>query len=186
MSNSLPPDIVFGRAPYTLTTMIRSQLQFVLLIILLLQFHNSLCDRTYLLCEALVSPHESLWYKLLHYGENSSFLKMTGLNLEAFGSLLDYLFDLDHIANLCRCGRPPLLGPDGLLGLFLFYLGSTMNYKYLCLIFGITPSVCSRAINMMLKRVVTILRDHLFARVWFPDEDNMREFQTWCNYEKLL
>ena len=34
-------------------------LQFVLLIILLLQFHNSCRDWTYLLCEALVSRHKS-------------------------------------------------------------------------------------------------------------------------------
>ncbi len=101
---------------------------------------------------------------------------MTGLNREAFGSLLYYLFDLDHIANVRRRGRPPLLSPDGLLGLLLFYLGSTMDYKHLCMIFGITPSVCSRAINMMLKRVVMLLRNHPLARVQFPDEARMRRF----------
>ena len=44
------------------------------------------------------------------------------------------------------------------------------------MIFGITPSVCSRVINMMLKRVVTILRLHPIARVKFPDGNKMREF----------
>jgi len=111
MSNSTPPDIVLGHAPYALTTMIRGQLQFVLLIILLLKYHNSLRDRTYLLREALVSPRESPWHKLYNYGNDSSFLHMTGLNREAFGSLLDCLFDLDQVANNRRHGRPPLLGP---------------------------------------------------------------------------
>ncbi len=44
------------------------------------------------------------------------------------------------------------------------------------MIFGITLSVCSRVINMMLKRVVTILQYQPFARVKFPDENKMREF----------
>jgi hypothetical protein len=59
---------------------------------------------------------------------------------------MDHVFDLEALAHLLR-GRPRLLGPEGYLGLLLFYLGSTMNYKHLCLVFGITPPVCSRGIN---------------------------------------
>jgi len=77
---------------------------------------------------------------------------MTGLSRNAFAILLDYLFDLDDIVRHRHRGRPRLLYPDGYLGLLLFYLGSSMNYKHLCIIFGITPSVCSRAINWMLKK----------------------------------
>ncbi len=51
-----------------------------------------------------------------------------------------------------------------------------MNYKHLCLIFGITPSVCSRGINRMLKKIVHALMDHPFAQVKFPDGDKMREY----------
>jgi hypothetical protein len=52
-----------------------------------------------------------------------------------------------------------------------------MQYGHLCLIFGITPSVCGRVINMMLKRTVRLLRDHPFAsRVRFPDDAKMRDF----------
>jgi hypothetical protein len=61
------------------------------------------------------------------------------LSRNAFAILLDYLFDLDDITCRCRCGCPCLLYPDGYLGLLLFYLGSSMNYKHLCIIFGITP-----------------------------------------------
>jgi hypothetical protein len=54
-----------------------------------------------------------------------------------------------------------------------------MQYKHLCLIFGIlTPSVCSRVINMMLERTVQLLRDHPFARVQFPDDAKMRDFSN--------
>ena len=98
---------------------------------------------------------------------------MTGLTREIFRSLLD-LFDLDFIARHCHCGRPHSLPPGGYLGLFLFYLGRTMSYKHLCMLFGIAPSVCSRIINKMLRKVVRKLRNHPFAQVRFPDEHKMR------------
>ena len=50
--------------------MIDYLLRTVLLIILLIQFHNSRRDHTYLLRDALVSPHESLWSKLFQFGDN--------------------------------------------------------------------------------------------------------------------
>jgi hypothetical protein len=51
-----------------------------------------------------------------------------------------------------------------------------MNAKYLCLIFGITPSVCGRVIWFMLEQVVRLLQDHPFACVKFSDEEKMRQF----------
>ncbi len=85
--------------------------------------------------------------------------------------LLAHLFDLEAIAHLRsrHVGRPRSLRPDGYLGLVLFYFGSTMSYKHLCLIFGITPSVCSRVIRYMLRLVVLQLSDHPIAQVRFPD-----------------
>ncbi len=100
---------------------------------------------------------------------------MTGLNRCAFVMLMDHVFDLEALARRC-CGRPCLLGPEGYLGLLLFYLGSTMNYKHLCLIFGITPLVCSHGINWMLNKIVCALRDHPFVQVKFPGGDKMREY----------
>ncbi len=90
---------------------------------------------------------------------------------------MDHVFDLEALARHC-CGHPHLLDPEGYLGLLLFYLGSTMNYKQLCLIFGITLSVSSHGINWMLKKIVRALRDHPFARVKFPDREKMREYAT--------
>jgi hypothetical protein len=51
-----------------------------------------------------------------------------------------------------------------------------MNYKHLCLIFGITPTVCSHLVNWMLKKVVRLFRGHPFARVNFPNREKMREY----------
>ena len=64
----------------------------------------------------------------------------------------------------------------GILGCSFFYLESTMQYKHLCLIFGLTPTVCGKAINWMLRRTVRLLADHPFAKVKFPDDVKMREF----------
>ncbi len=92
--------------------------------------------------------------------------------------LLAYLFDLEAIAHLRgrQRGRPRSLSPEGYLGLLLFYLASTMNYKHLCMIFGVTPLVCGRVIRMMLQLIVRRLSDHPIAQVKFPDPVKMRQF----------
>ncbi len=117
---------------------------------------------------------ESPWRRLYDHADEASFVHVTGLNRCAFVMLMDHVFDLEALARRCR-GSPCLLGPEGYLGLLLFYLGSTMNYKHLCLIFGITLLVCSRGINWMLKKIVHALRDHPFVRVKLPDREKMRE-----------
>ncbi len=73
-------------------------------------------------------------------------------------------------------GRPWLLHPKGYLGLLLFYLGSTMNNKHLCMIFGVMPAVCSWAIRTMLWLVIHWLSNHPIAQVKFFDHAKMREF----------
>ncbi len=123
-----------------------------------------------------MDPRESLWRKLYKHAYDSSFLHMTGLNCRAFRSLLEYLFDDDKTVPPCRRGWPCSLGPDGYLGLLLFYLGSTMQYKHLCLILGLTPSVCGHAINWMLRRTVRLLNGHPFEKVKFPSNLKMREY----------
>lgn len=146
-------------------------LRLVLLLVLLIQYHNNIRDRHYLLRSAIVGPKESPWRRLYKYGDDESFLHLTGLNRPAFRMLKEYIFDPDEFPHRRR-GRPRLLGPDGYLGLLLFYLGSTMSYKHLCLIFGTTPSVCSCAVRWMLRKIVRQLRDHPFARVKFPDRED--------------
>jgi len=65
---------------------------------------------------------------------------------------------------------------DGHLGLLLCYLGSQMNLKWLCLIFGITPSACSRILKYILRLTVKRLRHHPLARVKFPTEEKMQQY----------
>jgi hypothetical protein len=110
-------------------------------------------------------------------------MHMTGFTREAFNMLLEDLFDMGRhrgrgISRRKRRGRPPLLSPEDQLGLILFYFGSTMTMKFLCMIFGITPSACSRTLRHMLKRIVKTLQMHLWSRVKFPDAEKMREYAT--------
>ena len=152
------------------------RLQRILLVILLIQFHNNIRYRHYLLRPAIVDPRQSAWKNLYENADPTSFLHMTGLTCDAFRALLDYLFDVEDIIQCRRCGRPRSLGPDGYLGLLLFYLESTMNNEHLCLIFGITPSVCSRALNWMLQKTVQLLKNNPLAMVRFPSNEKMRAF----------
>jgi hypothetical protein len=90
---------------------------------------------------------------------------MTGLSRQAFLLLFDVLFPDNQQPK--KAGKPPLMDPTAQLGLYLFFIGSTMGIKHLCLIFGVTPSVCSRTIHAMLLLVVQKLFRHPLAMVSF-------------------
>jgi len=152
----------------------------VLLVILLAIYHNCCRLRNYLKRQAIVDPKKSAWQQLVENGDSSSFLLLTGLNRRAFYMLLDIVIPRDHRlrSRRRRRGRQWSLSAEGQLGLLLFYLGSTMPYKHLCLIFGITPSACSRILNKMLDRVVSRLRFHPYARVKFPNNEKMQQFAS--------
>ena len=152
----------------------------VLLVVLLAIYHNSCRQRNYLKRQAIVDPKKSSWQQLLENGDSSSFLLLTGLNRRAFYMLLDIVIPRNHRlrSHRRRRGRQWSLSAEGQLGLLLFYLGSTMPYKHLCLIFGITPSACSRILNKMLDRIVSRLRFHPYARVKFPNNEKMQQFAS--------
>ena len=145
-------------------------------LVLLACYHNSLHVRSYLLRAALVPPSLSPWRKLYDKGDSSSFLNVTGLTCEAFDRLLYVVIPHGHTMRQKRRGRPWLLPPDGMLGLLLCYLGSQMTIKWLFLIFGITPSPCSRILRKILRMTVKWLRFHPLACIKFPDEQKMQHF----------
>ena len=116
-------------------------------LVLLACYHNSIRVHSYLLRASLVPPFLLPWRKLYDEGDSSSFLHVTGLTREAFDSLLYVVIPPGHkMRRRCR-GRPWSLPPDGMLGLLLCYLGSQMTMKWLCLIFGITPTPCSHILK---------------------------------------
>ena len=130
----------------------QQRLRRVLMVVLLFQLHNSIRSRHYLHRPTLVSPGDLPWQWLYERADPSSFLHMTGLTRPCFAMLLSVLFDPEEILpqRRRRRGRPRSLQPEGCLGLLLFYLGSTMNHKHLCMIFGIVPGICSKVVRAML------------------------------------
>ena len=116
-------------------------------LVLMACYHNSIRVRSYLLRAALVPPSLSPWRKLYDKGDSSSVLHVTGLTREAFDCMLYVVIPPGHTMRQRRRGRPWSLPPDGMLGLLLCYMGSQMTIKWLCLIFGITPTPCSRILK---------------------------------------
>jgi hypothetical protein len=157
-----------------LSTAQRQMIRLILVLILLACYHNRIRVRSYLRRAALVSPDVSPWQKLYDKGDESSFLHITGLTRDAFNALLHTVIPPSHHIRRRRRGRPWSLPPDGMLGLLMCYLGSQMSNMWLCLIFGITPSPCSRILRRMLRMTVKRLRSHPLARVEFPNKARMR------------
>ena len=113
------------------------------LLLAIVTYYNGIRDHSYLMRSAILLPHVAPWRHLMDSGDPSSFLLMTGLTRDAFNILLDIIKPPGHPALPKRKGRKWSLPPDAQLGLLLFYVGSTMAMKHLCLLFGITPSICS-------------------------------------------
>jgi hypothetical protein len=51
-----------------------------------------------------------------------------------------------------------------------------MGVKHLCLIFGCTPTLCSRVLNKMLKLVVKKLKRHPLASIRFPNAEQLEYY----------
>ena len=159
-----------------LTSSRRRRILLLMLIIALVEYHNNIRKRCALLRAAILHPNRSPWRQLMDYGDSSSFLLLTGLTRAAFNRLLDIVLPPGHENLPTQRGRKWSLPPNGQLGLLLFYLGSTMPYKFLCLLFGITPIACSRMINNMLVIVNRRLRCHPLSHVKFPDDEKKQKF----------
>jgi DDE superfamily endonuclease len=136
-------------------------------------WYNSLRSRSRLTRSAILEPKLSPWSRLYHFGDSGSFLQLTGFTRDAFRNLRIVLFG-DHDNDGRRVGRPSSLDPNGELGLYLFFVGSTMGLKHLCLIFGVVPTTAAITIWKMMKVICKLLRRHPAAEVSFPDDDLMR------------
>jgi hypothetical protein len=138
----------------------------VILVLLSAVYHNSLCQQNYLLHQAVVL------HQLLH-GKSFWMMVIPPLKL-LLNVVIPPIHCLRH--HCCKRGDNGHCLQRGSRGLLLFYLGSIMSYKHLCLIFGITPSAFSCIINKMLVRLVNCLCFHPYACVKFPDEKKMQQF----------
>jgi hypothetical protein len=156
---------------------------FVVAIITAVIVYNNIRDngRHYLLRRALVKPKMSAWRRLLNHGDEGSFLDLTGFNFHAFREMVHIISTEDERHNTPAFGRPKLLNIEDELGLYLFYVNSTMKAKHLALLFGVLPSTVNTTILRMMKRIVKGLKRNADSRVKFPDQAKMEAFAAMVN-----
>jgi hypothetical protein len=53
-----------------------------------------------------------------------------------------------------------------------------MQIKYLCVLFGAKPSVCSSDVHHMLNVFPCELCNHAFSQIMFPDEEKKAEYAS--------
>jgi len=121
-------------------------------------------------------PKFAPWRHLFNFGNDSSFMELTGMDRPCFMLLYKEIKKLSTIRNLSRrnTGRPKLLSLKDEIGLTIFFLTSHMRIKHLCLMFGVVPTVCRETIDRMLVKIIAALDRHPHARTRFPNEAEMR------------
>ena len=135
--------------------------------------YNSIRNRSHLQRQALLQPKFSPWSRLLNYGDESSFLTLTGFDFNSFRRLVVILSPDDDEQRIG--GRPRMLDLHGRIGLALFFLTSHMRIKHLCMLFGIVPSTASRDIRDILCIIIRRLRADPASLIAWPDEDKKQE-----------
>lgn len=65
---------------------------------------------------------------------------------------------------------------DYLCWIYISNIASRMGVKYLCLIFGISPSTCSVILTKMLRLVVRKLSRNIYTKNSFPTEERIQQF----------
>ena len=137
-----------------------------------IEVYNSLRERHYLCRNAIRRPAFSPWTQLYKAADDGSFLHMTGFNRESFEKLKRILFGR-QLRPRNNGGRPRNLDDSARLGLYLFYVGSTMSVKWLCLHFGVVESTARECITEMRKLICRKLRSQRHAAVrWPTDQEN--------------
>lgn len=144
----------------------------LVILLYVIYLYNSCRKKSNLSRAALVQPKDSAWNRLYRHGDDSSFLKITGFTRHAFEMLRSLLFDEERVHR----GRTNTLESHARLGMLLLYLGSRMELKYLCMIFGVTPSTASRNISKVMRIAISKLESNHFSAIRFPDQQEMAEF----------
>jgi hypothetical protein len=157
---------------------------FIVTLFMAVVWYNSLRSRSILTRSAVLEPILSPWNRVLVYGDEGSFLELTGFSRMAFASLESYLFTAD--ANDRRVGRPSSLDSNGELGLYLFFVGSQMKTKHLCLIFGVIPTTANKTILKMMKLVCRKLKNHPASKIVFPDAIKMHYFAEMIQHREPM
>ncbi|KAA1119476.1 hypothetical protein PGT21_026906 [Puccinia graminis f. sp. tritici] len=123
---------------------------------------------------------ESAWVNMRAAENDRAFITTMGLDVRTFKNLLSHfasVWDEETIprADVNPNGEPRSaqrsLDSDGVLGLVLHWLCSTMASYTLQQIFAITPSVCSRYLGGGLQVLLRVLQTLPNARITWPSSE---------------
>lgn len=148
------------------TEKVRKAIFKLFILIHAIKLYNSCRNRVKLTKQGVVDADKSSWRKLLADGSDNDFLCITGFDRYSFKCLLRYLYPFAK--HRSPTGRPSMLGFQDKVGLYLIYCGSTLNLKFLCMLFGIAPSNCSRYIAEIRQLICLHLRKNAHAKIQFP------------------
>ena len=112
-----------------------------------------------------------------------SLLNLSGKTKCAFYKLEGIVFP---VLDYRKRGRPPILDSFGQLGLYLFFVGSTVSTKFICLIFGVIPSSANSIIDKMRKMVCGKLGNHQSSKVIWPTTEEMEEWASLIHGRELI
>jgi hypothetical protein len=142
----------------------------VLLLVLVLRLRrDAMRNRAYLTRDSLLPPSQSAWHTLFTARVDLSFRNTMTLDVGAFLYLHSFVVASFTLGGIGPCS----LDSYGILGLTLHYLNSCMKQKTLCQIFGITPAVCSRLLDVGLRGLDAVMDIIPECRIIWPSQARM-------------
>ena len=105
------------------------------------------------------------------WGLKPTFGRLSRAGAYPFVDSIDHVGHFSKTVDLLSLSYDCMQGPDEsdrFLGLYVFYVGSTMKAKHLALLFGVLPNTVTTMISKMAKRIVAVLKDHPAAKIQFP------------------
>lgn len=138
---------------------------------------------------ALQAPSMSAFTTLFGSGSDQALITMTGLDHRAFQYLhekfstyYDVYTPYGKEGNIVRRsesrGRPRSLSAQTALGLVLTWYRTRGSCFVLCMLFGVTASVCHMFLRFGRRILLRIFEKDSLARVQMPDEEEVRFCQS--------
>jgi hypothetical protein len=148
-------------------------------VFLFIQLYNNAKPRYKLGREAIVDVEDSAWRKLLESRNENSFLKMTGFTYAAFDELVRLVRahrgEAEEEVGVKR-GRRKLFTTEDEVGLYLFFICSTLDFNHLSMLFGTSPTLTNDTVNRYIVLMPQVLRDHPAARILFPSQAELANY----------
>lgn len=139
---------------------------------------------------ALQLPYLSAWAKLYGSGSDQALISLTGFDHRSFRYILNNFatvydrhtpYSIDGriaVKRNSHLGRKRSMNASSCLGLSLAWYRTRGSIAILCLLFGITHSVCALFLRFARRILVKVLSASDMARVQMPTEREIRLFKS--------